>query len=79
MFTVLIAVVALWLIFNCCRSRGSASLLVSFFGAALIVAAYCAPRLLVQASNRPASVLRDALISLSEADLKKYPRSSNLR
>jgi hypothetical protein len=79
MSTVLIAVLALWLIFNCCHSRGSACLLVRFFGAALLVAAFCAPRFLVQASKRPASVFRDALTNLSEADLKKYPKSSNLR
>src|SRR5262249_44803425 len=78
MYTLLIAAVALWLIFTWRHGRGSASPLVRFFGAALLVAAFCAPRLLAQAS-RPASVLRDALTSLSEADLRKYPKSSNLR
>ena len=75
MSTVLIALLALWLIFNCCHSRGLAFMLVRLVGAALLVATFCAPRFLEQESKRPASVFRDALTNLSEADLKKYPKS----
>jgi hypothetical protein len=79
MYTVLIAVVALWLIFNCCHSRGSAGLLVRLAGASLLVAAFFAPRFFLQSSKTHANVFQDALTCLSEADLKKSPKSSSLR
>ena len=69
----------LWMMFNSYRSDGFNRFLINALGTAILVPAFILPGFILQESWKTAKVLTDALMSLSEADLRKYASRQKLR